>query len=227
MSQPGIIQLEASDGHVLDAYEHHPEGATAAVVIVQEIFGVNAHIRSVVDRYAEAGYHTIAPATFDRAERGVELDYNAEGIERGRELATSIGMESALLDVAAAGAHVAPTGPVGVIGYCFGGSVAWLAAAQLPVAAAVGYYGGFIPKALDSVPVAPTMLHFGELDDGIPLDGVAAIQPAHPDVEVHVYEGAGHGFNCDARASFDANAAEMARQLTLRFLAKHLGSPDT
>jgi carboxymethylenebutenolidase len=222
-----MIRLTASNGHLLDAYERHPAGATAAVVIVQEIFGVNSHIRSVVDRYAEAGYHAIAPALFDRIERGVELDYDAVGIERGRDLATRIGVESALLDVAAAGAHVARTGPVGVVGYCFGGSIAWLAAAQLPVAAAVGYYGGFIPKALDSVPVAPTMLHFGELDDGIPLDDVATIQPAHPDVEVHVYEGAGHGFNCDARASYDADAAEVAQQLTLGFLATHLASPGT
>lgn len=227
MNAPAMIQLTAGDGHVLDAYERRPAQATAAVVIVQEIFGVNAHIRSVVDRYADAGYHAIAPALFDRAERGVELEYDAPGIERGRHLATSIGVESALLDVAAACAHAARTGPVGVVGYCFGGSIAWLAAAQLPVAAAVGYYGGFIPKSLDSTPVAPTMLHFGELDEGIPLDDVATIQPAHPDVEVHVYEGAGHGFNCDARASFDPDAAAAARERTLSFLAEHLASRST
>lgn len=218
-----FVELEASDGHQLGAYEQHPEGAKAAVVIVQEIFGVNSHIRSVVDRYAEAGYHAIAPATFDRVERGVELDYDAAGVERGKELATSIGMANAMLDVAAAVSHASATGPVGIVGYCFGGSVAWLASAQLPVAAAVGYYGGFIPGALDSTPKAPTMLHFGELDAGIPLDKVALISPAHPDVAVHVYEGADHGFNCDVRASFHAGAAELARERTMSFLAEHLG----
>ena len=218
----GFIELEASDGHHLSAYERHPDGATASVVIVQEIFGVNSHIRSVVDRYADAGYHAIAPATFDRVERGVELDYDGPGVERGKELAMGIGMEKAMLDVAAAVAHGATTGLVGIVGYCFGGSVAWLAAAQLPVAAAVGYYGGAVLGALDSTPKVPTMLHFGELDAGIPLDGVAKIQPAHPDVAVHVYEGADHGFNCDVRASFHAGAAEVARERTMTFLAEHL-----
>lgn len=218
----GIIELEASDGHRLSAYEQRPDGATASVVIVQEIFGVNSHIRSVVDRYAEAGYHAIAPATFDRVERGVELDYDGPGVERGKELAMGIGMEKALLDVAAAIAHASSTGPVGIVGYCFGGSVAWLASAQLPVAAAVGYYGGAVLGALDSVPAVPTMLHFGGLDAGIPLDGVAKIQPAHPEVAVHIYDDADHGFNCDVRASFHAGAAELARERTMAFLAEHL-----
>lgn len=218
----GIIELEASDGHRLGAYEQRPDGATASVVIVQEIFGVNSHIRSVVDRYAEAGYHAIAPATFDRVERGVELDYDGPGVERGKELAMGIGMEKALLDVAAAIAHASSTGPVGIVGYCFGGSVAWLASAQLPVAAAVGYYGGAVLGALDSVPAVPTMLHFGGLDAGIPLDGVAKIQPAHPEVAVHIYDDADHGFNCDVRASFHAGAAELARERTMAFLAEHL-----
>jgi len=227
LGMDGFIELNASDGHQLSAYEQHPDGASAAVVIVQEIFGVNSHIRSVVDRYAAAGYHAIAPATFDRAERGVELEYDAEGVERGKELAMGLGMENAMLDVAAAVDHAAATGPVGVVGYCFGGSVAWLAAAQLPVAAAVGYYGGAVLGALASTPKVPTMLHFGELDAGIPLDGVAAIQPAHPDVAVHVYEGADHGFNCDARSSFHEGAAELARDRTMSFLAEHLSPSAT
>jgi carboxymethylenebutenolidase len=222
MHTDGMIRLEADDGHVFDAYEQHPDSARASVVVVQEIFGVNAHIRSVIDRYAAAGYHAIAPAIFDRAERNVELDYDAEGIERGRSLAVGIGMEAVMTDVAAAVAHAAGTGPVGIVGYCFGGSVAWLAAGQLPVAAAVGYYGSRVPDSLDSKPRVPTMLHFGELDAGIPFDGVATIQPAHPDVIVHVYEGAGHGFNCDARASFHRVSADLARERTLAFLAEHL-----
>lgn len=220
------IELAASDGHLLSAYEQRPDGATAAVVIVQEIFGVNSHIRSVVDRYAEAGYHAIAPATFDRAERGVELAYDADGVERGKELAMGIGMEKAMIDVAAAVAHVSTTGPVGIVGYCFGGSVAWLASAQLPVAAAVGYYGGFIPDSLGSAPLVPTMLHFGELDAGIPLNKVALIEPAHPEVSVHIYDGADHGFNCDVRASFHAEAADLARERTMAFLAEHLATVE-
>lgn len=216
------VELTALDGHRLGAYEQRPDDATASIVIVQEIFGVNRHIRSVVDRYADAGYHAIAPALFDRAERGVELDYNAEGVERGKELVAEIGMEHLLTDVAAAVEHVSLTGPVGIVGYCLGGSVAWLGAAQLRVAAAVGYYGGFIPDSLGSTPTAPTMLHFGEVDAGIPLDKVARIQPAHPEVAVHIYNGADHGFNCDVRASFHAEAAELALGRTMTFLGEHL-----
>lgn len=220
-----MIQLTASDGHELSAYENRPDGASASVVIVQEIFGVNEHIRSVVDRYAAAGFHTVAPATFDRAERGVELEYNAEGIESGRALAMEIGMEKAMLDVGAAVEQVRATGPVAVIGYCYGGSVAWLAASELPVQATVGYYGGQIPNLLDREPAVPVMLHFGALDQGIPLDGVATIGERFPEVEVYVYEGADHGFNCDARASFNAPAAELARGRTMEFLDQHLSPP--
>ncbi len=224
MHSDGMIRLEASDGHVFDAYERHPDAAKASVVVVQEIFGVNAHIRSVVDRYAAAGYLAVAPATFDRAERGVELGYDADGIERGKALATGIGMEAAMMDVATAVAYAANTGPVGIVGYCFGGSVAWLAARQLPVTAAVGYYGSRIPDALDSTPLVPTMLHFGALDTGIPLDRVATIEPAHPDVIVHVYDGADHGFNCDSRASFHRVSADLAQERTLAFFAEHLAA---
>ena len=214
-----MIKLTAADGHELDAYEVYPEGAKASVVIVQEIFGVNAHIRSVVDRYASFGFRTIAPALFDRVQPGVELDYNGEGIGQGREMAAQIAFEPAIADTAAAVAHVAETGPVAVIGYCFGGSVAWLASAELPVAAAVGYYGGQIHGSMDLKPKAPTMLHFGELDHAIPLDHVHAISTAHPHVGVHVYEGAQHGFNCEARASYHAISAAIALGRTLEFLA--------
>jgi carboxymethylenebutenolidase len=216
-----MTRLIASDGHELDAYEVHPDGASASIVIVQEIFGVNAHIRSVVDRYASCGYRAIAPALFDRGERGVELDYDDAGRARGIELVMPIAFDAAMLDVAAAVEHVSETGPVAVIGYCFGGSVAWIAACDLPIAAAVGYYGGQIHGLIDRRPKVPTMLHFGELDHGIPLDQVSAIAQAHPDVPVHVYEGADHGFNCDARATHDARSAAIALGRTLEFLADH------
>jgi carboxymethylenebutenolidase len=216
-----MTRLTASDGHELDAYEVYPDGASASIVIVQEIFGVNAHIRSVVDRYASFGYRTIAPALFDRGERGVELGYDDTGRARGIELVMPIAFDAAMLDVAAAVEHVAETGPVAVIGYCFGGSVAWIAACDLPIAAAVGYYGGQIHGMIDREPKVPTMLHFGELDHGIPRDQVQAIAAAHPEVPVHVYEGADHGFNCDARATHDARSAAIALGRTLEFLADH------
>jgi carboxymethylenebutenolidase len=216
-----MTRLTASDGHELDAYEVHPDGASASIVIVQEIFGVNAHIRSVVDRYASFGYRAIAPALFDRGERGVELGYDDAGRARGIELVMPIAFDAAMLDVTAAVEHVAETGPVAVIGYCFGGSVAWIAACDLPIAAAVGYYGGQIHAMADREPKVPTMLHFGELDHGIPLDQVDAIAAAHPEVPVHVYEGADHGFNCDARATHDARSAAIALGRTLEFLADH------
>jgi carboxymethylenebutenolidase len=214
-----MTRLTATDGHELDAYEVHPDGASASVVIVQEIFGVNPHIRSVVDRYASFGYRAIAPALFDRGERGVELDYDDAGKTRGIELVMPIAFDPAMLDVAAAVDHVAATGPVAVIGYCFGGSVAWIAACDLPIAAAVGYYGGQVYGMRDRQPEVPTMLHFGELDHGIPLDQVRAIAEAHPEVAVHVYPGADHGFNCDARATHDARSAAIALGRTLDFLA--------
>jgi carboxymethylenebutenolidase len=213
------VHLNAADGHELDAYEVRPVEATASVVVVQEIFGVNAHIRSVVDRYASFGYHTIAPALFDRVERGVELQYDETGIARGRELAMAVRWEPAMLDIAAAVA--AATGPVAVVGYCFGGSLAWLAANQLPIAAAVGYYGGQVHDFVDQAPNVPTMLHFGELDHAIPLDQVEAVAVAHPLVPVHVYPGAHHGFSCDARDSYHPLSAAIALGRTLEFLIAH------
>jgi carboxymethylenebutenolidase len=211
------IQLTAGDGHTFDAYESHPDGARAAIVVVQEIFGVNPHVRSVVDRYASVGYHAIAPAVFDRAQRGVELGYDQESIAVGRRYVGEIGFENVLRDVAAAVAHASATGRVGIVGYCFGGSVAWLAASELPVTAAVGYYGAQIPANIDRQPKVPTMLHFGELDKGIPLDEVDKVAKAHPSVTVHVYDGAEHGFNCDARASHHPLSAAIAFGRTLEF----------
>jgi carboxymethylenebutenolidase len=220
-----MTQLTADDGHRLAAYEVAPDGASAAIVVVQEIFGVNGHIRSVVDRYASFGYRTIAPALFDRVEPGLELDYDEAGIARGREIATQVAFEPAMRDVAAAVGHVSETGPVAVIGYCFGGSVAWLSASSLPIAAAVGYYGGQVHGLVDRTPAVPTMLHFGELAHASPLDDVRAVAAAHPDVPVHVYDGAGHGFSCDARGSYHPLSAAIALGRTLEFLLDHGVTP--
>jgi carboxymethylenebutenolidase len=216
-----MTQLTASDGHILGAYEVHPDGATASVVIIQEIFGVNSHIRSVVDRYASLGFHAIAPAVFDRVERDVELDYNPEGMEKGRGIVGGMTWEQTMLNVGAAVACVAGSGPTAVIGYCYGGSVAWLSAHSLPIAAAVGYYGGQIRQFSDKEPKAATMLHFGALDNSIPLSDIDEVAAAHPEVVVHIYDQANHGFSCDARGSHHAESAQLALGRTVAFLAEH------
>ncbi|MFB0901400.1 MAG: dienelactone hydrolase family protein [Acidimicrobiales bacterium] len=216
-----MTTLTSSDGHTLDAYEVHPDGATASIVVIQEIFGVNTHIRSVVDGYAARGYHVIAPAMFDRIERGVELGYSAEGVDVGRGLAGQLDMEQSMLDVAAAIAHVAGTGPVGIVGYCYGGSVAWLAAGVTTVASAVGYYGGAIHANREKAPAVPVMLHFGALDAHIPLQGVREVGAMYPDVEIHIYDDADHGFNCDVRASSHPDSAAVALERTLMFFREN------
>jgi carboxymethylenebutenolidase len=212
-----MTKLTADDGHAFDVYEVRPDDAAAAIVVIQEIFGVNEHVRSVVDRYASFGFHAVAPALFDRVRPGIELDYDADGMTQGREAAGQIRWEPAMRDLAATVAHVAGTGPVGVVGYCFGGSLAWLSADELPIAAAVGYYGGQIHSLNDRDPAVPTMLHFGELDKAIPLEQVEEIMKAHPGVDVHIYEGAQHGFNCEARGSFHPLSAAIALGRTLDF----------
>jgi carboxymethylenebutenolidase len=213
-----MTHLTAADQHQLDAYEVHPDGATAAVIIVQEIFGVNAHIRSVVDRYAAMGYHTIAPALFDRVKPGVELEYTPEGVAQGREIRAGLEWDDSMLDLAAAVGAVSSTGPIAVIGFCYGGSIAWLAAHDLPIAAAVGYYGGQIHQFRGKEPAVPVMLHFGADDQGIPLETVAEVSALYPEIEVNVYDEAGHGFNCDARASYHQPSADLASGRTLRFI---------
>lgn len=215
-----MIQLTAADGHVLDAYEAGPADAAAGIVVIQEIFGVNAHIRDVTDRYGALGFRAIAPALFDRLERGVELGYTADTVPQGRAMRAAIDWDDTVRDVGAAVEYLSGNGPVGVVGYCYGGSLAWLAASALPVAAAVGYYGGQIIQFLDRAPQAPVLLLFGEVDYMIPLSDVEEIAKSHPTVPVHVYPGADHGFNCDARDSYHPTAAAQALERTLAFLAE-------
>ncbi len=219
-----VVELEAADGHALSAYVSGRQDAAAAIVVVQEIFGVNAHIRSVVDDYAAMGYLAIAPAMFDRAERGVDLEYTPEGLQTGLAIRTQIDWAKTPLDVAAAASRVGRPRPTAVVGFCFGGGVAWLAANLIPIEAAVCYYGGQIHEFIDVSPQCPTMLHFGEIDDMIPLDDITAIGAAHPDVEVYIYDGADHGFNCDVRSSYHPSAAALAQQRTSAFLRSHLGA---
>lgn len=217
------IELTASDGHRLGAYLARPDGAAkAGLVICQEIFGVNAHIREVTDGFAGEGYLAIAPALFDRIEPGVEFDYTADDTARGRALRTALAWKTVMLDVGAAAEEARTGAGVGVVGYCWGGSLAWLAACRLPVAAAVGYYGGQIHEHRSETPNCPVLLHFGERDPIIPKEHVAEIAALHPEVPIFTYD-AGHGFNCAARADYDAEAAAVARWRTLDFLAQHLG----
>jgi carboxymethylenebutenolidase len=218
------VRLTAADGHQLSAYVAHPEGdPIAGLVVVQEIFGVNAHIRSVADGYARDGFLAVAPALFDRIERGVELAYDGADMQKAMTFIPKLNVESALADVAAAmDFAAAATGKkVGVVGYCFGGTIAWLAATRHHPAAAVGYYGGRIANYAAETPSAPVMLHFGKQDKHIPAEEIEKISSAHPDVEIYEYD-AGHGFNCDARASYNQQAAQLARERSLRFLLKHL-----
>ena len=215
--------LVAADGHRLQAYEAVPVGAArGGVVVVQEIFGVNDHIRRVADGYAADGYRVIAPALFDRVRPGIELGYTDADIAEGRKIRGQLTFEQALADVEAARKALGD-GNIGIVGYCWGGTVTWLAAARLPgFAAAASYYSGGIGQFAVEHPRCPTQCHFGEKDHAIPLTEVAAVRDANPAVEVYTYP-AGHGFNCDARASFDAAAAKLARERTLAFFSKHIG----
>jgi carboxymethylenebutenolidase len=221
------ISLTSSDGFELSAYRAEPEGPAArgGVVVVQEIFGVNGHIRSVADRYAAAGYLAIAPAIFDRERPGIELGYTPDDIEIGRKIAMgSLDFQTVLADVAAAGAAAREGGKVGVVGYCFGGRVTAACAIQFPdlFDAASSYYGGNIISLIDQTPVVPLIMHFGEHDHGIPMEDVHKVAAAWPAVTVNVYD-AEHGFNCDHRASFSAVPAAIAQARTFRFFDDQLG----
>ena len=222
-----MIELTASDGHTLGAYRADPAGAPrAGVVVIQEIFGVNAHIREVADDYAAQGYLAIAPALFDRSRPGVELGYDENAIAEGRDLAFAMDPDLPVRDVEAAVEAAASAGKVGAVGYCWGGSLTFLAACKLGVAAASSYYGGQIVAALERepglAPAVPLIMHFGEHDAGIPLDDVDRIRKTFPDAPVYMYD-AGHGFNCDHRGSYDESSRRTARQRTLDFFADHLG----
>lgn len=217
------IEIQAADGFGLQAYVNVPAAPTAAVVVIQEIFGVNGHIREVVDGYADAGYAAIAPAIFDRIEPGIELGYDEAGMSRGIALAfQELDHEKVLLDLQATIQHISTHGKVGVVGYCFGGLLTWRSACLLEgVSAASSYYGGGVPGESERTAQCPVIMHFGEQDQHIPMADVKAFEAAQPAVTVYSYD-ADHGFNCDHRGSFDAAAAELARTRTLEFFASNL-----
>lgn len=209
---PKVVQLTAADGHVFDAYRADPAGTPfGAIVVIQEVFGVNEHIRDLVERWAAVGYTAIAPALYDRWEKGFETGYQPADIERGRahKATANEHLDAVIADVDAARAAVADVGRVGVVGYCWGGFVTYLAACRLDVQAASGYYGGGIAEVVGEPPKCPTILHFGDSDGSIPLADVEAIRAAQPNVGIHIYK-AGHGFHCDMRGSYDPRAAAIA-----------------
>jgi carboxymethylenebutenolidase len=218
------LELTAADGHRFAAYRADPSGKPrGGLVVVQEIFGVNSHIRSVADGYAADGYLAIAPALFDRTERGVEIGYSQPEIDRGRAIMQKLSMDAALMDVTAALKAVASAGKTGIVGYCWGGTVAWVAAAKVDgLACAAPYYGGSILANKDLKPRCPVLLHFGETDHAIPIGEVRAMKAARPELTMHIYP-AGHGFNCDQRGSYHAESAKLARERTLEFFRKQLG----
>ena len=224
-----FVDLQSADGFVFPAYVAQPAGTPrGGMVVLQEIFGVNGHIRSVADGYAAAGYLAVAPATFHRAQQGVELGYTPDDMGVGFGLKTAIeGLPEpgVLQDIQAAIHHAAIAGKVGIVGYCWGGLLTWRAACMLSgLSAAAPYYGGGMttPEEAARVPGVPVLAHFGDQDHWIPLDTVQAFAQAQSGVQVHVYA-ANHGFNCDQRGSYNEAAAKLARERTLDFFAKHVG----
>jgi len=218
------LELKAADGHTFAAYRADPTGtARGAIVVVQEIFGVNSHIRSVADGFAADGYVAIAPAMFDRIERGVNLGYTPETIQKGRALKAQITTEWMKLDVEAAIGAVASAGKVGLVGYCWGGFVTWMCAHHANgITCAVPFYGSGTVENGELAPGVPVMGHFSDRDASLPVDKVLALADKHPGVQMFIYP-AEHGFNCDQRGSYNAEAAKLARERTLGFFRQHVG----
>jgi carboxymethylenebutenolidase len=218
------IELDAADGHKFAAYLGDPgRKPKGAIVILQEIFGVNSRMRGVTDGFAAQGYFAISPALFDRTKRGVELGYDRAAITAGCKLRIAVGDDGPLADIQAAINLAAKVAKVAVIGYSWGGTLAYLAATRLTsLHGAVGYYGGRIAAAVKEKTRVPVMLHFGKTDRGIPMSDVKKVREAHPEITLHVYQ-AGHGFNCSERGSYDTASAKIALDRTLIFLREHIG----
>jgi carboxymethylenebutenolidase len=219
------VQLKAADGHVLDAYLVKPEGKPrGGVVVIQEIFGVTSHIRDVAHQYAAQGFLAIAPAMFDRLQKNVDIPY--ADVPAGVALMQKAKAESALLDMKAAIDAVSSAGKVGIVGYCWGGRMVYLAACHLAgvtsLAAGVSYYGGGLPSLLDRTPKCPVMFHFGEKDAHIPMSDVDQVKKAYPLGLYYTYP-ADHGFNCTDRAMYDAASASLAFDRSVEFLHRNVG----
>ncbi len=217
-----MLNLTAADGHTFGAFEAGTVNSPRGLVVVQEIFGVNQHMRRVAERLAGFGYRVLSPALFDRVEKNVELGYAPEDAKKGVAMRGQIADAAVLADIEATAAAFGNK-PVGIIGYCWGGTLSWLGATRSKrFKAASGWYGGGIAATRTEAPNCPVQLHFGEVDAGIPLTDVEAIKAAHPEVQVFVYAGAGHGFGCEERPSYSARDAELAELRSLAFFAEHL-----
>ena len=218
------FSLTAADSHKLGAYRADPKGAPkGGIVVIQEIFGVNQHIRAVCDRFAKEGYVAVAPALFDRSQPNFECGYTPPEIENARKFVAKPDWDAMLRDTDAAIKEIKSSGPTAIIGFCMGGTIAFLASTRLSgLKCAVAYYGGRIVAFADEKPKCPTQLHFGEKDASIPMTDVEIIKQKRPDVEIHVYKDAGHGFHCDERGSFHKESRDVAWQRTTAFLNKHM-----
>ncbi|HEY5608481.1 MAG TPA: dienelactone hydrolase family protein [Alphaproteobacteria bacterium] len=219
------ISLKAKDGHALGGYKAEPSGkAKGGLVVIQEIFGVNQHVRNLCDQFAKAGYVAVAPALFDRVKKDVDLGYSEADLNAGRECRQKLTDDMIVNDVNAAIDEAKKGGKVGLVGYCFGGYVAWLAATQANgLAASICYYGGGIAPKKDFKPKVPVQLHFGDKDMAISLTDVGTVKAAHPQLPIYVYDDSGHGFCCDERASYNADACKRATSRTIAFLNQHVG----
>ncbi len=219
-----MIELTAADGHKLGAYRADPAGKPrGGIVVIQEIFGVNSHIKQVADGFAADGYVAIAPAMFDRVQKNVDLGYTPDDIAKGRDIRAKVTTDMAMKDAQAAVKEAAKAGKVGIVGYCWGGFVAWMASANVSgLSCAVPYYGGGILDNANLEPKVPVMGHFGDKDQHIPVDGVRKLAEKHKKQQIFIYA-ADHGFNCDHRGSYNAPAAKLARERTLAFLRQHVG----
>lgn len=216
------VTLTASDNHTLGGYRAEPAGKPkGGLVVIQEIFGVNRHIRSVCDKLAEHGYVAVAPAVFDRFERDFDSGYSADEIAHARSFLGGLNWDHLMADTAAAKDSLKGVGAVGIIGFCLGGSAAFLGSCRVPgFATAVAFYGGAIGKFADEKPKCPIQMHFGEKDESIPMTMVEDIRKKQPQAEIHVYPGAAHAFTNDDRAGFDKAATELAWQRAYAFLDK-------
>ena len=213
-----MIHIKGADGFALGAWHATPAGARkGGVIVIQEIFGLDEHVRRDVDRWASLGFEAVAPSMYDRREPGFTAGHDPAGMSAGIAHAMATPLDQAMSDIAACRDHLAPRGKVYIVGYCYGGSMAWLAAARVPgLSGSSSYYGSMVQANASLTPLCPTIVHLGRLDTHIPADAVKdAVLAAHPDVAVYIYEDAGHGFNNDDPARHDNTSAELARRRTL------------
>ena len=219
------MKITASDGHEFSAYCAKPEGKPrGGLLVIQEFFGVNGHIRRVCDQYAADGYLALSPAIFDRVERDVELAYDEAGMNKGRELRAKLDLSKCMLDIQSTIDAAGSAGKVAALGYCWGGSLAYIASARLAgLACAVGYYGAQIAAHVDETPRVPVLLHYAEVDEYLPQSDIEKVRNAHPSIVIFQYPGTEHGFNCDDRRFYEPKSAALARERTLAFLAANVG----